>query len=163
PAAPRRRKLRRRLLVVTPWWPATPTDPFGSFVRDQAKALAAAGADVRVAALRTVKPDGSCCGAAPHVDLDGTEHPVTLVRAPWLPYRTGYDVLLRLWAASIRRAVHRQGTWARGAVVIVHTQDLAVPAHRALSPLGLPWAVVAHGLEPDSPRYERRDRMRAYR
>ncbi len=153
---------RPRLLVVTPWWPATEADPFGSFVRDQARALVAAGADVRVAVVRLRRSLARPAGVAPLGDGPDAGR-VRVLHGPWAPYGPAYDVLVRVWTGLVRRAVAREGAWARGAVVVAHTQELAVPAHRSLRRLGLPWVLVAHGLEPDSPRYRRPDRSRAYR
>lgn len=60
------------------------------------------------------------------------------------------------------RLVLRQGAWAKHSLLLVHSQDLSVPAHRLSTRIGLPYVVVAHGLEPDSPRYARAPRIRAY-
>jgi glycosyltransferase involved in cell wall biosynthesis len=149
-----------RILVATPWWPASADDPFGSFVRDQARALLAIGADVRVAVVRLAKPGARRLGS---VARDAGDPRVSVVVGPWLPYRRGYDPLLSVWTRALARAIRREGRWARGAVALVHTQELAVPAARACGKAGMPFVLVAHGAEPDSPRYASPARLAAHR
>jgi glycosyltransferase involved in cell wall biosynthesis len=148
----------RRVLVVTPWWPREERDPFGSFVRDQALALEEEGADVRAVVVRLVKPGTRGDGVAPLA-----RGRVSLVRGAWAPHRLAYPQVQAALGRAVRRGVSAQGTWARGAVALVHTQDLAVPARRALRGSGVPFVVVAHGLEPDSPRYRNAGLLRSYR
>ncbi len=154
-----------KILVLTPWWPREPDDPYGSFVRDQARALKRLGEDVRVGVLSLVRPwaRGESGGAAASVAFPPDEPSTSWVVGPWLPYRLGYDLLLATWTRLLARLVLKQGKWARDALLVVHTQDLAVPAARVAKGVGLRYVMVAHGLEPDSPRYLRRDRFAAYR
>jgi teichuronic acid biosynthesis glycosyltransferase TuaC len=151
-----------RILVVTPWWPSSRDDPFGSFVRDQARALTRSGHDVRVEVLRLWRP---WIPFAPTRSVPPEpEGPRVRVRvAPWLPHGAAYESVLRRDGFAMRRALARNARWAGQCVVLAHTQDLAVPAAGALQGSGVPWALVAHGAEPASPRLDRpgrRDRWR---
>lgn len=152
-----------RLLVVTPWWPSSAQDAWGSFVRDQAMALSRAGADVRVAVVRLRRSLRSTPLAPFPARGNGPGERPPKFEGPWLPYARAYEAILGIWERGISRALLSQGSWGRSATVVVHTQDLAVPAMRALDRVGAPFVLVAHGLEPDSPRYVNGSRFRRYR
>ena len=138
-----------RLLVVTSIFPATLSDPIGSFILDQALALSHRGHDVEVIVMERR-------GGPSRKDLWDL---ISVRSASYAaaPLKFG----LHLWSSSVGPQL--RGIRARSGafdVALVHDELTALAVQPSLEALGIPWVLVVHG-ENRNPALARRSGRRA--
>ena len=139
-----------RILIATAMLPRREWDPQGSFILDQAMALAMRGHSLEFLVLERM-------GAEPHGPLAGLGTPTTVPYLP-VPLRAGVGV----WGASVRLQLRRVRRVFDSDfdVAVVHDELVALAVYPLLERARIPWMLVVHG-ENRSPAFSRPAGIRA--
>lgn len=146
---------KRKVLIVTPWFPNNPGDAAGSFIYDSARALKQQSTEVSVLVSRNWCPKllskfanhmnrGNINNAAfdEFAELNthrGFSFPKGFARRLTAPVN---DQLLKV-------AIEKMAKRLKPQIIHAHTEGLAPAAVAAARSLGLPVAVTIHGLTTD--------------
>lgn len=155
-----------RILCVTPWFPAVPGAQSGNFIHDSVVALRAMGNDVKVVVAQPWHP---ALGAILHPDwgrqrlrVDAHAPALAVERIGFLSVPRNYlrglsDTLFDL---RVRPAIVRIAREFKPDVICAHTELIGRAAVAARAEVGVPVAVVLHGIDA-SPRLNTPGQLRA--